>query len=127
MVSASQCPTAMKAQALSMPIKTDGAEPGQPRHRKRALTRTLRLFLLTGTCMYRGHVRVSGLAPREILEYVHAQLGRTSRGHLYLPWIRSNDHEKAGDTPTRRPRDKQRKNQQYVSSLELQLRELPCP
>ena len=91
-----------------MPIKTDGAEPGQPRHRNRALTRALRLFLLAGTCMYRGHVytaeRVSGLAPREVLESVHARRGRTSRGHLYLSWIRSNDHEKAGDTPTRRAR-----------------------
>ena len=44
------------------------------------------------------------MAPREMLEYVHAQLGRTSRGHLHLPWIRSNDHEKAGDTSTRRAR-----------------------
>ena len=108
MVSASQCPTAMKPQALSLPTKTDGVELGQPRHRKRALIRALRLFLITGTCMYRGHEytaeRVSGLAPRETLEYVHAQLGRTSRGHLYLPWIRSNDHEKAGGTLTRRAR-----------------------
>ena len=61
----------MKAQALITPIKTDGAELGQPRHRKRALTRALRLFLLTGTCMYRGHVytaeRVSDLALREVV------------------------------------------------------------
>ena len=65
-------------------------------------------FLLTGTCMYRGHVhtaeRVSDLVPKEVKECVHAQLGRTSRGHLYLSWIRSNDHENARDTPMRRNR-----------------------
>ena len=58
--------------------------------------------------MYRGHVfsaeRVSNLAPREVVECVHAQLGRTSSGHLFFTWMRSNDHEKARDTPTRRDR-----------------------
>ena len=97
MVSASQCPSAMEAQTQSVSTKTDGAELEQPRHQKRALIRALRLFLITGTCMYRGHEytaeRVSDLAPRETLEYVHAQLGRTARGHLYLPWIRSNDQQ----------------------------------
>ena len=52
--------------------------------------------------MYRGHVytteRVSVLIPREVKECVHIQLDRTSRRHLYLPWIRSNDHENARDT-----------------------------
>ena len=80
-----------------MPTKTDGVELGQPR-----------LFLITGTCMYRGHEytaeRLSRLVPREMLECAHAQLGRTSRGHLYLPWIRSNYHKKARDTSTRRAR-----------------------
>ena len=86
-----------EAQAQSVSTKTDGAELGQPRHQKRALIRALRLFLITAE-------RVSDLVPRETLEYVHAHLGRTSRGHLYLPWIRSNDHEKTGDTLTRRAR-----------------------
>ena len=108
MVSASHCPAAMEAHALSLPIKSDGAKLVQPRHRKRALTSALRLFLPTGTCMYRGHVctaeRVSDLVPREVVECVHAQLGRTSRGHLHLPRIRSNDHENARDTPMRRNR-----------------------
>ena len=50
MVSASQCPAAVEAQALSLPTTTGGVELGQPRHRKRALIRALRLFLITGTC-----------------------------------------------------------------------------
>ena len=72
--------------------------------------------------MYRGHEytaeRVSDLAPRETLEYVHAQLGRTSRGHLYLPWIQVKKTS---------PSDEQGRSQQHDSSLELQLRELPGP
>ena len=52
--------------------------------------------------MYRGPEytaeRVSDLAPRETLEYVHPN------GAGHLPWIRSNDHEKTGYKLKRRAR-----------------------